>query len=411
MHKLVKAAVVGGAAIAVGVMPAASLAAAATSPTPIPVPAKPTAPVTPGGGSGSVTHSPSHHKAGHSKTGGSKKSHKGRRTHHTGGTGGSGGGRHSGGSGTTHRSPARHPVTHGPVRHRPVTHPPVTHEPVVTKPVPPAPIVHKPVTHKPVGHKPVRRPVVIKPVRKPVFTTPVIAPPVIAPPIIEAPVIGHRTPAHRPIVRGSAQPAMLAAAPGIVGGKTVAKAPWAAQVSWDDTGFECSGAAIAPQWVLTAGHCATSGGMTVLIGSTDLGQGEKAVVDQQVVDPTGDLALLHLTDAVRTTYLPLADRDPRVGSIDQIYGWGKTAEDSGPSDQLKSAKVQVTATDCKDAAGGRAICSTGVTGNAFNGDSGGPEISGGAEVGVCSTGNAQAGTQEYASVAANRDWVRQVTNV
>src|SRR5262249_37443487 len=128
-------------------------------------------------------------------------------------------------------------------------------------------------------------------------------------------------------------------------------------------------------------------------------------------DPDADLALLHLTDPVQTTYITLADQDPDVGSINEIYGWGKTSDDSGPSDQLKSAKVKVTATDCVDGVGGRAICSTGITGNAFNGDSGGPEIVNGTEVGVCSTGNADEKTQEYASVAANRDWIHQVANV
>lgn len=391
MNKLVKAAIVGGAAIAVGVMPAASLAEAATAPTPIPVPVKPTAPATPGDvTTGPVTtapHAPSHRKPGHSKTSGHRKSRKGQS--HTGR-----GGR-SGGNAT--------PVSHRrPIRHQPVTHQPVTHQPVV---------------HKPVVHKPVRRPVVIKPVRKPVVTTPVVHPPVIAPPI-EAPVMHKHTTVRTPIVRkpgrggrAGTQPQMLAVTPGIVGGKNVSDAPWAAQVSWDSTGFECSGTMIAPEWVLTAGHCADSGGMTVLIGSTQLGQGTKAVVDRKEIDPSGDLALLHVTDAVRTTYIQLADQDPDVGSINQIYGWGKTAEDSGPSDQLKSAKVKVTSTDCQDGAGGKAICSTGITGNAFNGDSGGPEIAGGAEVGVCSTGDAQAKSQEYASVAANRDWIRQVSNV
>lgn len=396
MNKLVRAAVVGGAAIAVGVLPAASLAAAATAPTPIPEPVKPTAPVTPGGDSGTVTHAPSHRKATHPKSGASKKSHQGHGSH---------GGRHTGGTGT----PSRHKSAHHPTKRRPTKpQPPITGRPVTPPPVVDKPVVHKPVTHKPVVHKPPMH----KPVRKPVVTTPVIHPPVIAP-IIDAPIMREHPQLGRPIIRGTERPAMLAVAPGIMGGKNVADAPWAAQVSWDDKGFECSGTAIAPQWVLTAGHCAnpSGGGMTVLIGSTELGQGEKAVVDQQVVDRSADLALLHLTDAVRTTFLPLADQDPRTGSINEIYGWGKTAQGSGPSDQLKSAKVKVTGTDCTDAAGGKAICSTGVTGNAFNGDSGGPEIADGAEVGVCSTGNADDQTQEYASVAANRDWIRQVANV
>jgi hypothetical protein len=397
MNKLVTAAVVGGAAIAVGVLPAAGLASAATAPTPIPVPVSPSAPATTGS---PVTHAPIHRKPGHHK----KTTKKGHRTRHPVGTG-------TGGTGkpVSHRHPAHHPVKHRPV-----------HQPVGQKPVGQKPVAHQPVAHQPVAHKPVRKPVVHKPVnhkpaphkpvRKPVVTTPVVHPPVIGPPIVEPPIM--RNPVHKPVSpTTAARPAQLAMAPGIVGGKNVTNAPWAVQVSWDDTGFECSGTAVAPQWVLTAGHCASTGGMTVLIGSPQLGQGTKEVVDNKVVDPDADLALLHLTDPVHTTYVTLADQDPDVGSINEIYGWGKTSDDSGPSDQLKSAKVKVTATDCVDGVGAPAICSTGITGNAFNGDSGGPEIADGTEVGVCSTGNADEKTQEYTSVAANRDWLRQVANV
>jgi secreted trypsin-like serine protease len=199
--------------------------------------------------------------------------------------------------------------------------------------------------------------------------------------------------------------------PRIIGGRYAGDAPWAVQVAWDDAGFECSGTSVAAQWVLTARHCVNPAGMTVLIGAKQLGDGTKAVVDNKIVDPVGDLALLHLAEPVSTTYVTLADEDPTVGAINEIYGWGKTDPTSGPSDQLKSARVKVTSVDCQDGQGGRAICSTGITGTAFNGDSGGPEMASGVEVGVCSTGDDDAKTQQYASVAANRDWIREVANV
>jgi len=60
------------------------------------------------------------------------------------------------------------------------------------------------------------------------------------------------------------------------------------------------------------------------------GKGEKGVVDDKVVAPTSDLALLHLTQPVRTTYVTLADEDPEVGAINEIYGWGKTDPASRP---------------------------------------------------------------------------------
>lgn len=314
MNKLVRAAVVGGAALAVGVLPAAGLAGAATAPTP-PAPVSPTtAPtVTPTTTpTTSPTHAPVHHKK--PKT----KHHKVTKRKHKKGS-------PAGGGGVTKHKPVRHRPTHQPV-------PPTT----TTMP-----------------------------------------------------------------------------APRIVGGKAAPDVPWAVQVSWDSTGFECTGTAIAAQWVLTAGHCADQGDMTVLIGSNQLGQGTKATVDQKVVDPDGDMALLHLTEPAATTFVKLADTDPKVGAIDQIYGFGKTDQDSGPSPDLKVAKVKVTSVgdDCQDGMQGQAICSKAINGYAFNGDSGGPEIDKGVEVGVCSTGEADTKTQEYASVAANRAWIQQVANV
>jgi secreted trypsin-like serine protease len=199
--------------------------------------------------------------------------------------------------------------------------------------------------------------------------------------------------------------------PLIIGGRPATNAPWATQVVWNDTGFECSGTAVAPQWVLTARHCVNRGDMTVLIGSAKLGEGEKGVVDDKIVAPTSDLALLHLTEPVRSTYVTLADEDPKVGAITEIYGWGKTAPDSGPSAVLKTARVKVSSLDCMDSMQGKAICSTGINGTAYNGDSGGPQMMSGVEIGVCSTGDDEAKTQQYTSVAANRDWIRQIANV
>jgi secreted trypsin-like serine protease len=77
---------------------------------------------------------------------------------------------------------------------------------------------------------------------------------------------------------------------------------------------------------------------------------------------------------------------------------------------LKVANVQVTGRSA-DAYGGRAIQSVGINGSAWKGDSGGPEISGGVQVGVASTvqnqdGTYTWGTNNYASVAASRSWIR-----
>jgi hypothetical protein len=352
MNKLVTAAVVGGAAIAVGVLPAASMALAATAPTPIPVPTSPSAP----GTSTPVTGAPTT-GAGAPTTG-------------------------SPVTGTPIEAPPGH---HAPVHHK--SHrkhkKPVHHKRPVHKPVTHQPVTHKPVTHKPVGQQPVQpKPVQPKPVQP------------------------------KPVQQSRTQSAFASGvAPRIVGGKNAGDAPWAVQVSWDDTGYECSGTSIAAQWVLTAAHCVGDGGMTVLIGSNTLGEGTEDTVDDTEVSPDADLALLHLTDPVPTTYVQLADEDPEVGSINDIYGWGRTSPTSGPAAQLKTATVKVTSVDCEDGMDGPAICSTGITGTAFYGDSGGPEMANGVEVGVCSTGDETDQTQQYASVAASRDWIKQVAQV
>lgn len=306
MNKLVTATVVGGAVLAVGVLPAAGLASATGMPTPIPVPVSPTATTTPGMPTPPPAGSSHHHK-----------------------------------------------------------------------------IHHK--------HKPTNR-------RHPVVRQPVVHLSVVGQPVLPATTTSPRPPSTQALSH-------------IVGGQDASDAPWAVQVSWDDTGFECSGTAIAPQWVLTAGHCADPDGMSVLIGSLQLGQGTQDKVDNAVVDPNGDMALLHLADPVQTTFASLADQDPKAGDVNEIYGWGKTDPTSGPSPQLKMAEVKVTSVHCHDGADGPAICNKAVTGTAFNGDSGGPEMADGVEVGVCSTGDEQARTQEYASIAANRDWIKQVAAV
>ncbi len=217
----------------------------------------------------------------------------------------------------------------------------------------------------------------------------------------------------------AAAPAMAASAtPNIIGGGTASNIPYGAQIYWTNAGssngFECSGTIIAPQWVLTAQHCRNDPGMYVLVGSLKLGQGTRATVDRQVPSPNGDILLVHLSTAVNTTFSKLGSADPANGATNQIYGWGRTQGSNPPSPVLKTANVRVTGHGT-DAFGGSAIASTGINGAAWHGDSGGPEVSNGVQVGVCSTGvnsgsNPQ-GTQNYASVASSRSFIRSTAGV
>ncbi|MDI6102852.1 trypsin-like serine protease [Actinoplanes sp. NEAU-A12] len=196
--------------------------------------------------------------------------------------------------------------------------------------------------------------------------------------------------------------------PFIIGGGTVASAPWAAAVLSNGS-FTCSGTIISANYVLTARHC-VSGAMSVRVGSVNRTSGG---VTRTVSSSASryDLALLRLSSPVNTTYMPLSSAYPPVNSTNSIYGWGMTCYSGcSASTTLKTATVRVTSTNATDAYNGRAIASTRVNGNAWRGDSGGPQVYNGAQVGVASTADGSS-RQYYGSVAYNRAWISTTAGV
>ena len=194
----------------------------------------------------------------------------------------------------------------------------------------------------------------------------------------------------------------------IIGGSTVASAPWAAAVL-SNGNFTCSGTIISADYVLTARHC-VSGTMSVRVGSVNRSSGG---VTRTVSSSSTryDLALLRLSSPVSTTYMALSSSYPPVNSTNSLYGWGMTCYSGcGSSPVLKTATVRVTSTNQTDAYGGRAIASTRIDGNAWRGDSGGPQVYNGAQVGVASTADGQS-RQYYGSVAYNRAWIESIAGV
>ena len=194
----------------------------------------------------------------------------------------------------------------------------------------------------------------------------------------------------------------------IIGGSPVASAPWAAAVLSNGS-FTCSGTIIAADYVLTARHC-ISGTMSVRVGSVTRTSGG---VTRTVSSTTTryDLALMRLSSSISTSYMPLSSAYPPVGSTNSLYGWGQTCYSGcGASTTLKTATVSVTSTNVTDYYGGRAIASTAVSGNAWRGDSGGPQVYNGAQVGVASTADGTS-RQYYGSVAYNRAWITSVAGV
>jgi secreted trypsin-like serine protease len=196
--------------------------------------------------------------------------------------------------------------------------------------------------------------------------------------------------------------------PRIIGGSTVSSAPWAAAV-FSNGSFTCSGTIISANYVLTARHC-ISGTMSVRVGSVNRSSGG---VTRSVASTStrNDLALMRLSSSVSTSYMPLSSAYPPVGSTNSLYGWGMTCYSGcDASPVLKTASVRVTSTNVTDAYGGRAIATTRINGNAWRGDSGGPQVYNGAQVGVASTADGQS-RQYYGSVADNRSWITSVAGV
>jgi secreted trypsin-like serine protease len=201
--------------------------------------------------------------------------------------------------------------------------------------------------------------------------------------------------------------------PTVIDGDFVTKAPpWIAALYYEGYGFTCTGTLVAPRWVLTATHCIYDGyAMSVRVGNLSHADGKYAGVRRFVRAPRADMALLYLDRAIRTSFVPLTSADPPIGSINQIYGWGTTEPGTGQptSDRLKVGNVRVVSTDGTDYVGGRSVRSQVAPAGPGYGDSGGPQMYNGKQVGVCSTGDYV--YQDYGSIAASRAWIRRTAGV
>jgi len=210
----------------------------------------------------------------------------------------------------------------------------------------------------------------------------------------------------------AAAAASSGAGPLIVDGSYVSSAPWAAAL-YRDGRLYCSGTIIASRWVLTARHCVDDGrSFAVRVGNVRHASGIPARVSSVSVSPVADLALLRLDRSVRTTYARLATAYPPIDSTNNIYGWGTltNTDPSAPlSDRLKTAAVRVTSHWDHDLFGGWAMHSVRITGSTGWGDSGGPQMYNGQQVGVCSTGTLT--EQSYTDVIEYRPWIRSVSGV
>ncbi|WP_055697015.1 MULTISPECIES: S1 family peptidase [Streptomyces] len=200
----------------------------------------------------------------------------------------------------------------------------------------------------------------------------------------------------------------------IIGGGNASNAPWAARL-FSNGRQTCSATIIAPTWILTAKHCVSGGGLSFRIGSLDQSSGGTTANGVSVTNHSAsDLSLVKLDRSVPGTYARLGNPGSvSVGQTVQVYGWGATSQCSPEincqSRLLKVANVVVTG-GCRDAYQGQAICARRGDGITAGGDSGGPMMAGGAQVGVASTSDRQT-TTAYTNVTAYRSWIQSVAGV
>ncbi|WP_103349865.1 trypsin-like serine protease [Amycolatopsis sp. CA-128772] len=220
-----------------------------------------------------------------------------------------------------------------------------------------------------------------------------------------------------------ASPAPTGNQPSIIDGSTAQNPGYITRFNGHsgDYTYYCTSTLIASRWVLTAKHCLFDNDgnkmqdIDLYVGSNQANGGRHVKAASTYFYVGGDLALLELNATGGSTYSRLANSrsDARVGNTVTVYGWGSTVpydEGQHQSPGLKKANVRISSVNSNDTYGGPSIQANYLDGGPAGGDSGGPMIANGIQVGVSSTSD-RSNVCDYASVSAGRDWIRQISGV
>ncbi|MEU5693576.1 trypsin-like serine protease [Actinosynnema sp. NPDC020468] len=211
--------------------------------------------------------------------------------------------------------------------------------------------------------------------------------------------------------------------PAIIGGSTAQNPGYITRFNGHSGTYTyfCTSTLIAARWVLTARHCVFDSNnrqisdIDLYVGSNQSNGGTHVKASAVYTYGSGDLALLKLNANGGTTFAKLASGtgDARVNDAATVYGWGSTSKDNEGQNQspvLKKAEVTISSVNSQDYVGGPSIQARTPNGAVAGGDSGGPMLDKGIQVGVASTSNRSTVT-DYASVGAARSWIRQISGV